>query len=31
MFDSVDPQKLYSAARNIEIAVCKLVHNVDVN
>ena len=29
MFDSVDPQKLYNAARNIEIAVWKLGHNVD--
>lgn len=31
MFDSVDPQKLYNAARNIEIAVWKLSHNVDSN
>lgn len=29
MFDSVDPQKLYNCARNIEIAVWKLGHNVD--
>ena len=31
MFGSVDPQKLYNAARNIEIAVWKLSHNVDSN
>jgi hypothetical protein len=31
IFDSVDPQKLYNAARNIEIAVWKLSHNVDSN
>lgn len=31
MFDSVDPQKLYNAARNIEIAIWKLGHNVDAN
>lgn len=31
MFDSVDPQKLYNAARNIEIAVWKLGHDVDSN
>jgi hypothetical protein len=31
MFDSVDPQKLYNAARNIEVAVWKLGHNVDSN
>ncbi len=31
LFDSVDPQKLYNAARNIEIAVWKLGHNVDSN
>jgi hypothetical protein len=31
MFDSVDPQKLYNCARNIEIAVWKLEHNVDSN
>lgn len=31
MFDSVDPQKLYNCARNIEIAVWKLGHNVDAN
>ena len=29
MFDSVEPQKLYNAARNIEIAVWKLKHDVD--
>jgi hypothetical protein len=31
MFDSVDPQKLYNCARNIEIAVWKLGHNLDSN
>jgi hypothetical protein len=31
MFDSVDPQKLYNCARNIEIAVWKLEHNLDAN
>ena len=31
LFDSVDPQKLYNSARNIEIAVWKLEHNVDKN
>ncbi|GJM05113.1 MAG: hypothetical protein DHS20C09_11040 [marine bacterium B5-7] len=31
MFDSIDPQKLYNCARNIEIAVWKLGHNVDAN
>ncbi len=31
MFDSVEPQKLYNAARNIEIAVWKLEHDVDLN
>ena len=31
MFDSVDPQKLYNCARNIEIAVWKLGRNVDPN
>ncbi len=31
MFDSVDPQKLYNCARNIEIAVWKLEHNVDAD
>ena len=30
MFDSVDPQKLYNAARNIEIAIWKLEHDVDL-
>ena len=30
MFD-VDPQKLYNCARNIEIAVWKLEHNLDAN
>ena len=29
MFDTVEPQKLYNCARNIEIAVWKLSHNVD--
>ena len=29
MFDSVEPQKLYNAARNIEIAVWKLGHDRD--
>lgn len=31
MFDTVDAQKLYNCARNIEIAVWKLGHNVDSN
>jgi len=31
LFDSVDPQKLYNSARNIEIAVWKLEHNTDNN
>ncbi len=31
MFDSVDPQKLYNCARNIEIAVWKLSHDLDLN
>lgn len=31
MFDTVDPQKLYNSARNIEIAVWKLGHDLDVN
>lgn len=31
IFDSVDPQKLYNSARNIEIAVWKLGHDVDSN
>lgn len=30
LFDSVDPQKLYNSARNIEIAVWKLEHNLDM-
>ena len=29
MFDSVDPQKLYNSARNIEIAAWKLGNNLD--
>ncbi len=29
LFDTVEPQKLYNCARNIEIAVWKLSHNVD--
>lgn len=31
MFDTVDPQKLYNCARNIEIAVWKLSNNRDSN
>jgi hypothetical protein len=31
MFDSVEPQKLYNCARNIEIAVWKLSHDRDSN
>jgi len=31
MFDSVDPQKLYNCARNLEVAVWKLGHDVDLN
>lgn len=31
LFDTVEPQKLYNCARNIEIAVWKLTHNVDSN
>ncbi len=31
MFDSLDPQKLYNSARNIEIAVWKLSNNRDRN
>jgi hypothetical protein len=31
MFDTVDPQKLYNCARNIEIAVWKLSNNLDSN
>lgn len=31
MFDTVEPQKLYNCARNIEIAVWKLGHNLDSN
>lgn len=31
LFDTVEPQKLYNCARNIEIAVWKLSHNVDAN
>ena len=31
MFDTVEPQKLYNCARNIEIAVWKLSHNLDPN
>ena len=31
LFDTVEPQKLYNCARNIEIAVWKLSHNVDSN
>ena len=30
MLDKVDPQKLYNSARNIEIAVWKLEHDVDI-
>ena len=30
MFDKVDPQKLYNSARNIEIAVWKVGHDVDI-
>ena len=30
MLDKVDPQKLYNSARNIEIAVWKLGHDVDI-
>lgn len=30
LFDSVDPQKLYNSARNIEIADWKLEHDLDV-
>jgi len=29
VFDSVDPQKLYNCARNIEIAIWKFEHNID--
>ena len=29
MFDSVDPQKLYNCARNIEVAIWKLEHDLD--
>ncbi|MDX1519677.1 MAG: hypothetical protein R3318_06095 [Gammaproteobacteria bacterium] len=31
MFDDVDPQKLYNSARNIEIAVWKVEHDLDAN
>ncbi|MCZ6802498.1 MAG: hypothetical protein O7D86_00790 [Proteobacteria bacterium] len=31
IFDSVDPQKLYNCARNLEVAAWKLGHDVDVN
>jgi len=31
MFDTVDPQKLYNSARNIEIAVWKLGHDLNAN
>lgn len=31
LFDTVEPQKLYNCARNIEIAVWKLSHNIDSN
>ncbi len=31
MFDTVEPQKLYNCARNIEIAVWKLSNNLDSN
>lgn len=31
MFDTVDPQKLYNSARNMEIAVWKLEHDMDSN
>ncbi len=31
MFDDVDPQKLYNSARNIEIAVWKIEHDLDEN
>ena len=30
LFDTLDPQKLYNSARNIEIAVWKLEHTIDV-
>jgi hypothetical protein len=31
LFDTLDPQKLYNSARNLEIAVWKLGHDVDLN
>ncbi len=31
LFDTVDPQNLYNSARNIEIAVWKLEHDVDAS
>ncbi len=31
LFDTVDPQKLYNSARNIEIAVWKIEHDMDMN
>lgn len=31
LFDTVEPQKLYNCARNIEIAVWKLSNNLDTN
>ena len=31
MLDSVDPQRLYNSARNIEIAIWKLEHDLDSN
>jgi hypothetical protein len=31
LLDKVDPQKLYNSARNIEIAVWKLGHDVDIS
>lgn len=30
MLDKVDPQKLYNSARNVEIAVWKLGHDLDI-
>ena len=31
MFDTADPQRLYNSARNIEIAIWKLEHDLDSN
>ena len=31
MLDTVDPQRLYNSARNIEIAIWKLEHDLDAN